>query len=98
MVENVSGAIKVEIGVLREIQDRRLVGGGGVFEAQGVVGAQTVNRLDREIARIALLHVAAGVGQFQVGRVTTEVGVGLPQHFVEALGAAVQVACLAHGL
>ena len=83
---------EIEIGVVREVDDRRTVGLGLVFDAAYVVFRPPVGDRAGEVARIALLAVGAQAREPHAGPVGFEQRFAPPHHAVESLRSAVQVA------
>ncbi len=65
VVHHAAGAFAAEIpvGVVAQVDNGRLVGGGAVVDGQRVVVTQGVGRLHRELARIALVAIRADLAQ-----------------------------------
>ena len=82
---------QVEVAVVRQVDDGRLVGGRGVVEPQLVPVGQRVGDRGRQRARVAFLHVRAHVGELHGGAVGRRHDLRPPHALVEALHAAVQV-------
>ena len=83
---------EIEIGVVREVDDRRFVGRGFVFDAAYVVFRPPVGDRAGEVARIALLAVGAQAREPHAGPVGFEQRFAPPHHAVESLRSAVQMA------
>ena len=84
-------ARQIEIGVVREIDGRGLVGRGFVFDAELVLVGEGVGDLRGERARIALFAVGAGVGEDDAFAGGGLERLALPDDLVEAaLDAAVE--------
>ena len=64
VIEHRAAARQVEVGMVREIDRRRLVRRGLVVDAQFVVVGQRVGHFDGERAWIALFSVRAGEAEF----------------------------------
>ena len=90
MVQNVSAARKIEIGMLREIEDGGFVRRGREIETQFVVVGQRVERRDRQVAGKTFLAVLAQVPQLQGGSAGARDRLRIPNHLVKALDPAVQ--------
>src|ERR1043166_8330073 len=86
-----SRAGEVVVVVLREVDDRVLVGRRRVVYAQLVVVGERVDYAHGEVAGVALLAVVAEVGEFERRAAARRAGSRLPDHLVEAADAAVQV-------
>jgi hypothetical protein len=96
VVDGLGGiASEVPIGVMDEVEDGRRVGGRLRLPLQFVVVGESVNDFDREVAGIAFFTVFGGIGKLD--SVFTRDFSG-PEHLVEALQAAVQVARDAAGI
>ena len=93
MVEDraVTFALKVEIGVLRQVTGRGFVGGGQIFDDQLVVVRQFVRYLNLQVSWITLFHVLGQIAQFQAAPAVANNGLGVPNDLVETDHAAVQV-------
>ena len=63
---------EIEIGMMREIHDRRLVGRGGEFQLQRIVLGQRVNRRDLQVAGKPFLAVLAQISQHQLRAVRAD--------------------------
>ena len=85
-------AFEVEIGVIREVDDRRTVGRGLVFGPPDIVLREPVGDRAGEVARIALFAVGAQAREPHAGPVGFEQRFALPHHAVESLRSAVQMA------
>ena len=85
-------AFEVEIGVIREVDDRRTVGRGLVFGPPDIVLREPVGDRAGEVARIALFAVGAQAREAYARTVRLHERLGLPHHAVESLRSAVQVA------
>src|SRR5690606_4729737 len=81
----------VEIGMVGQVEDGRLVGGGGVVNAQFVIVGERVGHGDREIAGISFFPVGAEVGQRQPDAIGRSEGFCAPDDLVKAYQPAVQV-------
>ena len=90
-------AAEIPISVMREVDDRGLVGGGLGLPDQFVGVGQPVGDLDLQGAGIAFLAVLAGVGERDAAGAGLAHGCARPEHLVESLEAAVQVAGNAAG-
>ncbi len=77
---------EVEVRVVREVDDRRLVGGGVVVHPQLVLVRERVGHIDLQRARIALLAVRARVAELDAAGHDR----ALPDDLVEALDATVE--------
>src|SRR5204863_2765566 len=93
VVQNVAAASarEVVVVVLREVDDRRLVGRSRVINPQLVRVCERVDDADGERAGVALLSVFTQVREFERGPVFCGERAGLPDDFVEAATSAVQV-------
>ena len=82
---------QVEIGVLRQVDDRGLVGFRGVIHAQLVIIRQRIGDIHGQITGIAFLAVFAQVGQFEPGPVPADIGPDdFPDDLVKAFETAMQ--------
>src|SRR6185312_50477 len=81
---------QVPVGVVAEVDDGGLVGGGAVVDVQLVAGLERVGGGGGERSGIALVAVGADVAQRHAGFGRLHHLHHLPHHLVEALGAAVQ--------
>ncbi len=90
MVENGAAAAQVEIGVVREVDHRGLVGVRGEIDPERVVVGQGVDGRHGQISGITLLAVLAEVGEFKGGAELALNGTRLPDDFVEPFESAVQ--------
>ena len=86
-----TGSRKVEVRVVRQIDDRRLVGGGLVIDPEFVLVRQRVDHGDRQIAGIPFFSVLAEIRQLQRGAIGAFRRFGIPDHLVESLQASVQM-------
>ena len=91
MAEHVAfaSAREVPVGVVREVQHRRLVGRGLVVEAQLVVVRERVGHCDGELAGVSLLAVGAHVGKAHA--ISVRERLRLPNARVESRRAAVEM-------
>jgi hypothetical protein len=92
LCEDVAGAVarQVEVRVLGQVHRRRLVRGGLVLEAERVVVGERIGHLGVELARVAFLAVRARVREHDADAAPVLERLGLPDHLVEALHAAVE--------
>ena len=81
---------QVEVGMARQVDHRRLVGGRRVVDAEFILVVQGVGHLDVEVAGIALVAVRAQIGELEADAVAARQFLHLPDMLVEALHAAVQ--------
>jgi hypothetical protein len=89
-------AAQVEVGMVGQVHDGGLIGGGPVVNTQGVVALQRVGYFHRQRARVAFFAVGGRVGQPE-GRCGAVEGRGRPELFVEAHAATVDVVAAAVG-
>ncbi len=78
---------QVPIGVVAQVDDGRRIGAGAVFNRQAAIAFERVGGGDRQRAGIALVAVGADVAQGGAIRLGLD---HVPDHLVEATGAAVQ--------
>ncbi len=100
MVQDIAGsfAAQVEIGMVGKTYGGRLIGGGVVFDAQGVVGSEPVVDRDRKIAGVTRFTIGALQPQFESLVYVVANGFDLPHFLVKTLGSAVEVTIDAVGL
>ena len=93
VAEDVSGAVarEVPVGVVREVHDRRLVGGRAHVDLELVGVRQRVDDRRVDIARVALLAIGRAVGEGDARAGVGHLRLALPHHLVETLRAAVEV-------
>ena len=84
VVENVALPREVEVGMMGEVDDGVLVGGGGEIKAQSVVIRERVDGLDVEVAGETFLAVLAEITQFHCRAVRGQRWLGVPNHLVKA--------------
>ena len=90
MSQDVALAGEIEVGVLRQVEDGGLVGGGGEIKTQAMIVGQGINGFDTEVARVAFFAVLAQVIQGQ-GRRGRRAGLRrLPNLLVETLESAME--------
>src|ERR1700734_3938726 len=85
MVEDVALSGEIEVRVIGEIQDGVLIGGGGILDAQ-IAFNQRVANCSSQAAGVSGFAVFAEITQLH----TVRNRLGLPDHVVEAVRAAVQ--------
>ena len=92
MAEDVAlaGSFQVEIGVIGQVEDGRLVGRGFVFDEQFVFIVEQVANGSGKVAGVTFLHVFAYPGQFEAQVAIPFDFAGVPEVFVKTRGAAVQ--------
>src|SRR5882762_8620563 len=81
---------EVEVRMVGEIDDRFLVGGGGIVDSKFVLIGQRVDHLGRKVSGKTLLAVFAPISQLQSLPVVAGDILGGPDSLVEALETAVQ--------
>ena len=86
-----AGARQVPVGVVGQVHHGGLVRSRGVLQLQLVVIVQRVDELDVQRAGIALVTVGTGQREFNGRRVSLWQGSGLPDLFLKAVPAAVDV-------
>ena len=84
-------AREVEVGVLRQVDMRRLVGRRAVFDGELVARRQRVGDRCAQGARVAFLAIAAHVREGDADVAAALERLRAPHHLVEPLVAAVQV-------
>jgi hypothetical protein len=87
VASTVSG--QIEVGMLRQVQDRVGIRNSFVIDAQFALLAQAVCDLDRQIARVTFLSVWACIGKFQGACRRRAALPRFPQNLVETLHPAV---------
>src|SRR5437899_859881 len=93
MTENITAARagKIPVSMVREVHDSRLVRGRGIVDAESVGVVQRERNGGVELSRITFVAVGAGVAEFHADRIRRGHWLGLPEHAIKALAAAVQV-------
>ena len=85
-----SGIFQVEVGMVRQIDESRLIGFRSVLDLQFVVVRKSVNHLAAKIARIIFLPIFARIRQLE-GRSFGRVQLfSLPDDFIESFATAMQ--------
>ena len=84
-------ARQVEIAVIGDIDDRRLIRLRLVFDCEHVIVAERVDRADVELAGVTAGPVRARVGEYGACRRSALCGLQLPDNLVEAVQATVEM-------
>ena len=90
MLQYIALSGKIEIGVLRQVQDRVFVGCGSVIQPQAVIVGQRIKRGHRKVAGVAFFTILAQIFQLERRPVLSGSDAGFPNNLVEAFEAAME--------